>query len=124
MRHDLLSDAMSLMTNAENIGARKCVVPASSLIKSVLEVFQKNGYIGKIEQSGHSINVSLLGHVNKAASVRPRFSIRKDEYEKFEKRFLPSRDIGVLIISTSKGVMNHADAKEKKIGGKILAYVY
>lgn len=124
MRHDLLSDALSTITNAENVGRKECMVPASKLVKNVLEVSQKNGYIGKIEPAGRFIAVELLGHVNKAASVRPRFSIRKNEYEKFEKRFLPARDVGILIISTSKGIMNHSEAKEKKLGGKILAYVY
>jgi small subunit ribosomal protein S8 len=124
MRHDLLSDALSTIANAENVGKKDCRVPASKLVKSVLEVVKKYDFIGDIRQDGHFIIVELLGHINKAASVRPRFSMRKDEYEKFEKRYLPSKDIGVLIVSTSNGVMSHTEAKEKKIGGKILAYVY
>ncbi len=47
-----------------------------------------------------------------------------EEFEKFEKRFLPAKDFGFLILSTSKGIMTHLAAKEKSIGGKLLAYVY
>jgi small subunit ribosomal protein S8 len=44
--------------------------------------------------------------------------------EKYEKRFLPSRDMGTLIVSTPNGVLSHEDAKDQNVGGRILAYVY
>ncbi|MEM4843137.1 MAG: 30S ribosomal protein S8, partial [Ignisphaera sp.] len=40
------------------------------------------------------------------------------------RRYLPSRDIGILIISTSQGVISHKEAIEMKVGGILLAYVY
>jgi small subunit ribosomal protein S8 len=40
------------------------------------------------------------------------------------RKYLASRDIGVLIISTSKGVMSHREAIKNRIGGVLLAYVY
>ena len=46
------------------------------------------------------------------------------EIENWEKEFLPSRDIGVLVFSTSQGVLSHRDVREKKIGGRLLAFVY
>ena len=44
--------------------------------------------------------------------------------EKWEKRFLPSRNLGVVILSTPQGVMDHNQAKEENVGGVLLAYVY
>jgi small subunit ribosomal protein S8 len=44
--------------------------------------------------------------------------------EKWEKRFLPSRNLGLIILSTNKGVMDHVQAKEEHVGGVLLAYVY
>jgi small subunit ribosomal protein S8 len=40
------------------------------------------------------------------------------------RKILPSRDIGLLILSTPQGVMSHKEALERKIGGVLLAYVY
>jgi small subunit ribosomal protein S8 len=37
---------------------------------------------------------------------------------------LPSRDIGIMVVSTSKGVLAHKNAEEKNIGGRLLAFVY
>ena len=47
-----------------------------------------------------------------------------DILEKFEKRYLPAKGFGLIIVSTSKGLMTHVDAEEKNIGGKMIAYCY
>jgi len=37
---------------------------------------------------------------------------------------LPARDFGLLVLSSNQGVVSHREAREKKIGGRLLAYVY
>jgi small subunit ribosomal protein S8 len=89
---------------------------------------QLNGYIGEFEfiDDGRSgkFRVQLLGRVNKCGAIKPRIPASSREIENWEKQFLPSRDIGVLIFSTSQGVISHKEVKEKKIGGRLLAFVY
>ena len=46
------------------------------------------------------------------------------EIDKYIKRYLPSKDLGIIIISTSQGLMTHQTAIEKNIGGSLLAYFY
>ena len=53
-----------------------------------------------------------------------RQSVKRAEFDKWESRYLPARDFGLLIMTTNDGVMHHYDAKDKKIGGRLLAYVY
>ena len=48
----------------------------------------------------------------------------KDEFEKFEERYLLARGMGILIVSTKWGIVTHNEAKKKNIGGKLLAYCY
>ena len=50
--------------------------------------------------------------------------VSKDEIEKYVKRYLPARNIGIIIISTSEGLMTHTTAIEKKLGGSLIAYIY
>jgi small subunit ribosomal protein S8 len=91
-------------------------------------MIQLNGYIGEFEfiDDGRSgkFKVQLLGRINKCGAIRPRFSVRMDEFEEWEKKFLPSREVGMLIVSTSKGVVSHKEAMEKRMGGRLLAFVY
>ena len=70
------------------------------------------------------IVVELSGRINDCGAVRPRFSVKRTEYERFEKRYLPARDFGILIVSTTEGVMSQKEAMERGLGGVLLAYVY
>ena len=95
---------------------------------SLVGMLQKNGYDGEFEfiddgRSGKFI-VQLLGRVNKCGAIRPRYYVKVDDFELWEKRYLPSRDIGILIVSTSQGIFSHHEAKQKHVGGQLLAYVY
>lgn len=124
MRHDTLSDALSIIKNAEAVGKSECTVPNGKLVRAILDIIQKVGYIGQVRESGRSVRVQLVGKINALHAIRPRFPVARDGFEKFEKRYLPSRDVGVIIVSTSQGVMPHKEATAKGIGGRLLAYVY
>lgn len=128
MRHDLLADALSAIKNAERVGKKECYVKASKLIHGVLRVLQKNGYIGAFELisdgKGGLFRIELKGKILNCNAIRPRFSIRVDEFEKWEKRYLPARDVGILILSTPKGIMDNKTAKSQRTGGKLLAFCY
>jgi len=107
---------------------RECIYPASKLIANVLKVLQRHGYIGAFEYiedgRGGKFRIQLLGRVNRSAPIKPHFSVRKNEFEKWEKQYLPGKDIGILIVTTPKGVMSHTEAKSLGTGGRLLGYVY
>ena len=129
MLNDPLADTMSLIMNNESIGRAECMVkPVSKVIREVLKVMKENDYVGdfkEIEDSrGNYIQITLLGSINKCGVIKPRYSVKKNDFEKFERRFLPAKDIGILFISTPKGITTHYDAKAKKTGGRLLAYCY
>jgi small subunit ribosomal protein S8 len=126
---DVLANGLTSIVNNELRNKHQCVIsPASKLLGRVLRVMQLNGYVGEFEfiDDGRSgkFKVQLLGRVNKCGAIKPHFSVRINEFENWEKRFLPSRDIGMLIVSTSQGIISHREAREKKIGGKLVAFVY
>jgi small subunit ribosomal protein S8 len=128
MLQDSLADVLSAIKNAEKVGKKECVTRASKEIKDVLKIFQDNGYIGVFEfiDDGKSgkFKIELKGKVIDCNVIKPRFPVRMNEFEKYEKRFLPGREFGLLILTTPKGVMDHKKAKELRVGGKLLAFVY
>jgi small subunit ribosomal protein S8 len=129
MLHDPLNDAMAMIKNAELKGKRECVInPSSKLIGHVLKVMQEAGYIAQFEYADDgkagTFKVKLAGNINNCGIIKPRFPVKRDELDKFEARYLPAQDFGVLIMTTTQGVITHAKAKEMGIGGKLLAYVY
>jgi small subunit ribosomal protein S8 len=128
MRHDLLSDMLSAIKMGDRFGKTEMVIPASKMMKDVLMIFQKNGYIGEFEfvddGRGGKFKIKLTGSVNNCGTIRPRFAVAKNGYEKYERRYLPASGVGLLIVSTPSGVKTHREATESKTGGKLLAYVY
>ncbi|MCK4443183.1 MAG: 30S ribosomal protein S8 [Thermoplasmata archaeon] len=129
MRHDPLNDAMSAIINAERTGKGEVIVkPSSKLIGRVLRVLQEYDYITQFEymEDGRAgmFHVLLRGNINNCGVIRPRLSVKGTNLEKFESRFLPAQDFGVLILTTTEGVISHSRAKQLGVGGRLLAYVY
>jgi small subunit ribosomal protein S8 len=89
---------------------------------------QKNGYVGEFEfiDDGRAgkYRVQLLGRINRCGVIKPRFPVKADRIEFWEKRYLPSREVGVIVVSSPKGVISHKEAREGSTGGRLLAYVY
>ncbi|WP_410509007.1 30S ribosomal protein S8 [Methanosarcina hadiensis] len=126
---DPLANALSTIKNAEAIGKSSCIVrPASKNIGNVLKVMQDLGYIGDFEfiDDGKAgiYSVTLVGRINKCGAIKPRYSVGTGSFESWEKQFLPAKNFGALILTTSSGVMSQYEARDKKIGGQLLAYVY
>lgn len=126
---DTLSNGLVTVMNNELRNKRECVIsPASKLLGRVLRVMQLNGYIGEFEfiDDGRAgkFKIQLLGRVNKCGAIKPRFAVKTDGFEEWEKTFLPARDIGILVVSTPYGVLPHREAQQKNVGGRLLAFVY
>jgi small subunit ribosomal protein S8 len=126
---DPLVNALNTIMNHEGRRKKECIItPASGLVGRVLRLIQQKGYIGEIEfiDDGRQgkFRVQLFGRINECQAVQPRYATKVKEMEKWEKRFLPSRDLGAVILSTPKGVIDHRQAKELNVGGVVIAYVY
>lgn len=127
--NDPLANALSSILTDEKAGRTESrIKPSSKMIKKVLEVMKANMYVGEFEEvkdrGGNIIKLNLLGNINKCGVIRPRYSIKKDQFEKFEERYLLARGMGILIVSTPLGILTHNEAEKKNIGGKLLAYCY
>ncbi len=129
MLNDTMANALSGILNYDKIGKKQYIVhPASKTTRKVLQILNEQGYIGVAEEMtparGGVFRVNLLGNINKCGVIKPRFAIKMDDYEKFEKRFLPAKGVGVLIVSTIKGFMTHEEAKAQTLGGRLIAFCY
>jgi small subunit ribosomal protein S8 len=126
---DPLADALSTIKNAEHTGKAQCIIqPASKLISNVLKIMHDLDYIGNFEfiDDGMAgiIKVELKGKINKCGVIKPRSSVGYRDFEKWEKRYLPARNFGALILTTSNGIVSHYSARSNNTGGQLLAYVY
>jgi len=126
---NVLANLFSSIYNNEIRKKKEClVIPASKLANEVLRTMQKYKYIGEFEYIDDGLSgklrIQLLGRINKCGVVSPRFSVKKDRYGDWERRFLLAIGSGILIVSTPKGVMSHNEALNLGLGGRLVGYVY
>ncbi|MDP3916955.1 MAG: 30S ribosomal protein S8 [Nanoarchaeota archaeon] len=129
MLNDVLANTLNNLYMASKEGKSESIArPVSKLMMTVLQIMHDNGYIGSFEAvddgKGKFVKINIAGSLNKCGVVKPRFPVKLDEFEKFEKRYLPAKNFGIIIVSTSNGIMTHIEAKEKKLGGRLIAYIY
>ncbi|ACO68845.1 uncharacterized protein MICPUCDRAFT_31862 [Micromonas pusilla CCMP1545] len=129
VRISVLNDTLKAMYNAEKRGKRQVLVrPVSKVVIKFLQVMQKHGYINEFEyiddhRSG-KIVVELNGRINKCGVISPRYDLSHTDVEDWVGRLLPSRLFGVIVLTTANGILDHEEARRKKVGGKVLGFFY
>ncbi len=124
MSQDIIADTLNMMLNSKKIGKNKVETKHySKFLLSVLAIAKLKGYVKdyKIENSVLKIEI---GNIHGVKAIKPRFVVTASEIEKYVSRYLPAKNIGIIIISTSKGIITHQTALEKNIGGSLIAYFY
>ena len=126
---NILSNMFTTLYNNESRRKKECIVfPASRFASDILRVIQRHRFIGEFEQiddgRAGKFRVQLLAKINKCGIITPRYSVNKDGYLGWERQYLPAYSMGILLVSTSKGVMSHHEARVEGIGGVLVGYVF
>lgn len=127
--NDPLAACLSKINNAGKVSKREVEVQGiSKLKKHVLEIMKREGYIAEIayeeDRRGGKMTMQLKGAINQCGVIKPRFRVAVPDIEAYERRYLPAKNFGFLIVSTSKGLMTNEEAKTQNIGGRLIAYCY
>jgi small subunit ribosomal protein S8 len=124
MSQDIVSDTLNQMMNALKAGKETLEVKRHSrLLLSVLAIAKMKKYVKDYKTDGTKLKIEL-GKLNGCNAIKPRLMVKVSEIDRYIKRFLPAKNLGILIISTPQGLMTHLTAFEKNLGGSLLAYFY
>ena len=129
---DTIGDFLTRIRNAVQAGHRIVEVPASNLKKEMTKILKEKGYIMdyKFEDDNRqgTIKIALKYHpVTKTAAIQHIARISTPGLRRYTDVGRMPRvlnGLGIAILSTSKGVMTDKEAKEQKVGGEVLCYVY
>lgn len=124
-----LANLLSSVRNAVTVGkVEMFAMPTSGISTEVLRIMQSRGYIQEFEMiddgRGKVYKIKLLHTINNCGAISPRTPVRVSELEKWEKRYLPAQGFGLLLLTTSAGILTHEEARKKGLGGKLVAFVY
>src|SRR3989344_3644562 len=124
MSHDIIADTLNEIMNAKRSRKEKVIVDKySKLLLNVLEIAKKFKYIKDYKTDKTKLEI-LFGELHECKAIKPRYNVNKSNIDKYFRRYLPSVDMGIIIISTNKGLITHHEAFEKNIGGSLIAYFY
>ncbi len=121
---DPIADMLTRIRNARLVGKESVVIPASKLKVEILKVLKGAGYISDfaLENDGATILARLAGTATKklvrVSKPGRRVYVGKEE--------IPSvlQGHGLVIVSTSKGVMSGVEAKKLGLGGELICKVW
>ena len=125
MSHDIVADTLNMIMNAKKAGKKELTINKfSNVVIQILAIAKDRKYINSYEITKDRDLKIKIGNLNECKSIKPRFHVKVDEIDKYVRRFLPSRNFGIIIISTSSGLLTQEEAYEKNIGGSLIAYFY
>jgi len=129
-RTDLIADAFTIIRNGIMAKKENVDVPASKMLKSILEILKRENYIDNfklIEDKKQGILRIYLKYINFKPAIRNIKRISKSGLRVYVNRHkIPSvlRGLGLAIISTSKGIITDKEAKAQGLGGEIIGYIW
>jgi len=129
--NDPIGDMLTRIRNSQMRGKSVVLTPVSKLRKRVLEVMVEEGYIRGFDDTtdvgGHPAIEIQLKYFEGSPVIRELKRISKPGRRVYVSvDSLPSvrQGLGVSIVSTSKGVMSDARAREANVGGEVLCTVF
>lgn len=121
-----VSDLVVRINNSAKRNHSNVSVPNIRVVRNVLEVLLEEGYIVSFKEDGRSIDVVLK--YNDGVSVINSFKVLSRPSKRYYSKAgsIPSyfNGLGVVIVSTSKGVLSDRKAIEAGVGGEVLCQVF
>ena len=129
-RTDLIADGFTIIRNAIMAKKENVDIPASNNLKSIMEILKKENYIDNykvIEDNKQDVIRIYLRYILGKPAIRNIQRISRPglrRYAKCKQVPVVLRGKGISIISTSSGILTDKDAKEKGLGGEVIAYIW
>lgn len=132
MLTDPISDFLTRVRNAQSAGHKVVEIPASKIKKEITKILFDQGYILNYKFKENTVQGTIkialkydkktgkpvIKKIQRASKPGLRQYAGADELPRV------LNGLGIAVISTSKGVMTDKKAREEKVGGEVICYVY
>ena len=131
MVNDTIADMLTRIRNANAMKYKTVEIPGTKMTKSIADILTKEGFIDGYEINklavGEMLVVNLKYSKSKERVITGLKRISKPGlrvYAKADEMPRVLNGLGIAIVSTSEGLMTDKEARAKKIGGEVLAYIW
>ena len=139
MQNDTISDMLTRIRNANILQQKTVEVPWTRLNEQIIQLFVKEGFLESVEtqtiaetKTNPNQSLALLVHLKyDKKTKRPCMTNLQRISKPGLRLYSNAKDIpqvlggmGVIILSTSKGILTSREAKQRKIGGELLCSIW
>ena len=131
MVNDTIADMLTRIRNANAMKYKTVEIPGTKLTKGIADILTKEGFIDGYEINklavGEMLIVNLKYSKSKERVITGLKRISKPGlrvYAKADEMPRVLNGLGIAIVSTSDGLMTDKEARAKKLGGEVLAYIW
>ena len=128
---DPIADMLTRLRNANSAYHDKVVMPHSKLKVAIAEILQREGYIASYDteaaEVGQALVIDLKYGRNRERSIAGVRRVSKPGlrvYTAADKLPRVLGGLGVDVLSTSQGLMTDCEARQRRVGGEVLCYVW
>lgn len=127
---DPIADMLTRIRNAILVQKREVSLPHSNIKQAVAELLSKNGFLAGVKTIDASIGKTLVITIN-GENENAKITEIKRSSTPGRRLYVAAKDIptikrgrGIVVVSTSKGLMTGNEAKAQRIGGELICSVY
>ena len=132
MVNDTISDILTRIRNANMVKHQIVQVPSTKMSLAIVKILKEEGFVQDFESYDENNKKFLLISLKYTGKSRQSVITKIERVSKPGLRVYKNAkqlpkvldDLGIAIISTSKGVMTNLKAKELGIGGEVLCYIW
>ncbi len=131
MVQDKIADMLTRIRNANQMKYETVTVLGSKMTLGIAKILKKEGYIADYNyeenKSGDTLTLTLKYGEKKERVITGLKRISKSGlrvYASYNELPKVLNGLGIAIISTSKGLMTDKEARNAKLGGEVLAYIW
>jgi small subunit ribosomal protein S8 len=130
--NDTISDMLTRIRNANMVKHQIVQIPATKMSIAIAEIFKEEGFIEDFESYEEKKRNYLLISLKYIGKARKPVLCKLERVSKPGLRVYSTSkklpkvldNLGIAIISTSKGIMTNLKAKELGVGGEVLCYIW
>ncbi len=125
---DPIADFLTLIRNATRAKMDSVDVEQSKMNREILEIMKKEGYISDFKPLEASRKIKVyLKYVSGRSVIKNLRKVSRPGLRVYTKQSkMPNvlRGLGVAVITTPKGVLTNREARELRVGGEVLCYIW
>ncbi len=125
-----MADFLTRIRNGAAAHHETVSVPGSKMKRAVADILVREGFLDRVEEQADGAKKTLVvtlkynGKMPMIRSIRRISTPGRRVYSKSSDLAPVLSGQGILIVSTSVGLMTHKDARRRKLGGEVVAEIY